>query len=240
MTGGGCWCPGTLWKPHHNPTWQLNVYTHRITLALAQRVEWNGKLSETFLISVVFSVITGNCLNEDNVWTFPLQLHDIFFISAILRQIIFLFICSVLYYTFIKKATLFFNPFFSLSLSFAAAGGWHSRGGWRKAVRQNRQKARKRGGTGGGGGRDGSIKVCDCQLRERDPSGGVKVQERRKKEQKSGEKWEEKSAQRWKNEKKFCFDVKGDESVVVSQARGREAGEKERGEGGEWTLDSKS
>lgn len=155
MTGGGCWCPGTLWKPHHNPTWQLNVYTHRITLALAQRVEWNGKLSETFLISVVFSVITGNCLNEDNVWTFPLQLHDFFFISAILRQIIFLFICSVLYYTFIKKATLFFNPFFSLSLSFAAAGGWHSRGGegkqWGRTDRKQGKEEEREGEVGGMG-----------------------------------------------------------------------------------------
>lgn len=30
----------------------------------------------------------------------------------------------------------------------------------------------------------GGIRVCDCQLWERDPPGGVKVQEKRKKEQK--------------------------------------------------------
>lgn len=150
MTGGGCWCPGTLWKPHHNPTWQLNVYTHRITLALAQRVEWNGKLSETFLISVVFSVITGNCLNEDNVWTFPLQLHDIFFISAILRQIIFLFICSVLYYTFIKKATLFFNPFFFSLALFRCSRGADTQGGVKESseAEPTESKEKRRNGRG--------------------------------------------------------------------------------------------
>lgn len=34
----------------------------------------------------------------------------------------------------------------------------------------------------------GGIRVCDCQLWERDPPGGVKVQEKRKKEQKSEKK----------------------------------------------------
>lgn len=49
------------------------------------------------------------------------------------------------------------------------------------------------------------IGVCDCQLWERDPPGGVKVQEKRKKEQKSREKKESKSAGRWrkKEEKKW-------------------------------------
>lgn len=32
----------------------------------------------------------------------------------------------------------------------------------------------------------GGIRVCDCQLWERDPPGEVKVQEERKKEQKRG------------------------------------------------------
>lgn len=48
----------------------------------------------------------------------------------------------------------------------------------------------------------GGIRVCDCQLWERNPPGGVKVQEKRKKEQKSGEKIESKSAERCKKKKK--------------------------------------
>lgn len=51
-------------------------------------------------------------------------------------------------------------------------------------MRQNRQNERERGGVGEVGG----IRVCDCQLWERDPPGGVKVQEERKKEQKRGKK----------------------------------------------------
>lgn len=73
-----------------------------------------------------------------------------FFISAILRQIIFLFICSVLYYTFIKKATLFFNPFFSLSLSFAAAGGLTLKGGVKESseAEPTESKEKRRNGRG--------------------------------------------------------------------------------------------
>lgn len=59
-------------------------------------------------------------------------------------------------------------------------------------MRQNRQNERERGGMEGGGSG-----VCDCQLWERDPPGGVKVQEKRKKEQKS-----EKRASQQRDEKK--------------------------------------
>lgn len=44
-------------------------------------------------------------------------------------------------------------------------------------MRQNRQNERERGGMGG-------IRVCDCQQWERDPPGGMRVQEKGKKEQK--------------------------------------------------------
>lgn len=40
----------------------------------------------------------------------------------------------------------------------------------------------------------GGIRVCDCQLRERDPPGGVKVLEKKKKEEKI-EKKESKSVE---------------------------------------------
>lgn len=99
-------------------------------------------------------------------------------------------------------------------------------------MRQNRQNEKERGGMGGrrlegvewSGG--GGIRVCDCQLWERDPLGGVKVQERRKKEQKS-EKREQVSGEMEGREEKerggeCCFDVKGDGRAVVRRARGRE------------------
>lgn len=69
-------------------------------------------------------------------------------------------------------------------------------------MRQNRQNEKERGGMGGGGGgggrrvEGGGIRVCDCQLWERDPLGGVKVQEKRKKEQKS-EKREQVNRDMW-------------------------------------------
>lgn len=65
-------------------------------------------------------------------------------------------------------------------------------------MRQNRQNERERGGMGRGRLEGGGMRVCDCQLWERDPPGGVKVQEKRKKEQKSGKKETEK-----KEEKKW-------------------------------------
>lgn len=75
-------------------------------------------------------------------------------------------------------------------------------------MRQNRQNERERGGTGGGRLEGGGIRVCDCQLWERDPLGGVKVQEKKKKEQKRQQRDGEKKRRR--NGEECCFDVKGD------------------------------
>lgn len=68
-------------------------------------------------------------------------------------------------------------------------------------MRQNRQNERERGGMGRGRLEGGGTRVCDCQLWERDPPGGVKVQEKRKKEQKSGKN---------RKEGECCFDVWGE------------------------------
>lgn len=78
---------------------------------------------------------------------------------------------------------------------------------------------------GGGGVGGGGIGVCDCQLWERDPPGGVKVQENRKKEQKIEKKREQVGEgmggkRRRRNERECCFDVKGDGQAVVRRAGG--------------------
>lgn len=76
----------------------------------------------------------------------------------------------------------------------------------------------------------GGIRVCDCQLWERDPLGGVKVQEKRKskrvkKESKSTEICGGKKRRR--NGGECCFDVKGDGRAAVRRARGREKNKEE-------------
>lgn len=64
------------------------------------------------------------------------------------------------------------------------------------------------------------------------PSGGPKVREKRKKEQKIGKRARvcgEMGGKRRRNEGECCFDVKGDRRVVVGRARGQERKVKERG-----------
>lgn len=93
----------------------------------------------------------------------------------------------------------------------------------------------------GGGGCGRGFGVCDCQLWERDPLGGAKVQGKRKREQKKiqgkGEREQGGSdaagERRGCGERECCFDVKGDGWAVVRRARGRERKIKEKGVKGE-------
>lgn len=85
------------------------------------------------------------------------------------------------------------------------------------------------------------IGVCDCQLWERDPPGGAKVQGKRKRKLKKiqgkGEREQGGSdAAGWGEgggERECCFDVKGDGRAVVRRVGGRERKIKEKGVKGE-------
>lgn len=66
---------------------------------------------------------------------------------------------------------------------------------------------------------------------EGSPSGGPKVGEKRKKEQKIGKREQvcgEMGGKRRRNAEECCFDVKGDRRVVVRRARGQERKVRER------------
>lgn len=67
---------------------------------------------------------------------------------------------------------------------------------------------------------------------EGSPSGGPKVREKRKKEQKIGKREQvcgEMGGKRRRNEGESCCDVKGDRRLVVGRARGQQRKVKERG-----------
>lgn len=67
------------------------------------------------------------------------------------------------------------------------------------------------------GGREGGIRVCDCQLWERDPLGGRTVQEKTKRKSKRL-----KVRMERRNGGECCFDVKGDGWAVVRRTREEE------------------
>lgn len=199
MTRGGCLHPGMPWRPHLDPTWQtgLNIHTRISAHKHTHKRMVHGKenlyaqthtRTQTVSTSKFFSFQAGWVPEQmeksagDNLPALILQLGHVLSQHFSGKLSSFLSALSNIIPSLSQQLSSSSSPLVSPS---RCSRGADTRGGvGEQWGRTDRTRGREEGwgGGGGGGGWEGGIGVCDCQLWERDPPGGVRVQEKRKRE----------------------------------------------------------
>lgn len=236
------------WRQHPDPTWQtqLNahinahtstkktcfvyicVYKYIYTHTHKQRRHLN--FSQCIFKAARIHELTGMS-RGDNLQTLLLQLWHVLSQHFSGKLSSFLFALSNIIPSLSKQLSSAVRLLpLCLCLSLCSRGADTQRGCWR-AVRQNRQNEKERGGTGGGWreGASGSVTVSYGR--------GIPWEEWRFRRKERAKEWKKRaSQQRYVEEKKrrrnggeCCFDVKGDGRAAVRRARGRERKIKRKG-----------